>query len=96
MTAFIPKIYQQSVLDSVVTYFQTIHQLGDADTAFYKTTQNLWNKGLSYGVRTYNLLGCVDLKLGVSNVRPDPVVFCMSLSPIISCQNDRVEVNLEQ
>lgn len=48
MTAFIPKIYQQSVLDSVIAYFQAIHQLGDANTAFYKTTQTLWNKGVAY------------------------------------------------
>lgn len=48
MTAFIPKTYQSQVLESVVAYFQTIHQVGDADTAFYKTTQTLWGKGIAY------------------------------------------------
>lgn len=48
MSAFIPKIYQQSVLDSVSAYFQSVHQFGDADTAFYKTTLKLWNKGIPY------------------------------------------------
>lgn len=48
MVAFIPKTYQQSVLDSVTAYFQSVHQFGDADTAFYKTTHSLWNKGIPY------------------------------------------------
>lgn len=48
MTAFIPKIYQQSVLDSVTAYFQALHRFGDADTAFYKTTGELWGKGVPY------------------------------------------------
>lgn len=48
MVAFIPKTYQQSVLDSVSAYFQSVHQFGDADTAFYKTTHSLWNKGIPY------------------------------------------------
>lgn len=48
MATFIPKTYQQSVLDSVSAYFQSVHQFGDADTAFYKTTQSLWNKGVPY------------------------------------------------
>ncbi len=48
MTAFIPKTYQQSVLDSVTAYFQAVHESGDADTAFYKTTHGLWGKGVPY------------------------------------------------
>lgn len=48
MVAFIPKTYQQSVLDSITAYFQSVHQFGDADTAFYKTTHSLWNKGIPY------------------------------------------------
>ncbi len=48
MAAFIPKIYQQSVLDSISGYFQTVHQFGDANTAFYKMTQDLWNNGVPY------------------------------------------------
>ena len=48
MTAFIPKNYQQAVLDSVTAYFQSVHQFGDADTAFYKTTHSLWGKGIPY------------------------------------------------
>lgn len=48
MVAFIPKTYQQSVLDSVSAYFQSVYQFGDADTAFYKTTHSLWNKGIPY------------------------------------------------
>jgi type III restriction enzyme len=49
MTTFIPKTYQQSVLDSVATYFEAIHSENqNANTAFYKTTQSLWNKGVAY------------------------------------------------
>ena len=48
MAAFIPKTYQQSVLDSISAYFQSVHLFGDADTAFYKTTHSLWNKGIPY------------------------------------------------
>lgn len=48
MVAFIPKSYQSQVLESVIAYFQTIHQVGNADTAFYKTTQTLWGKGIAY------------------------------------------------
>lgn len=48
MAAFIPKIYQQSVLESVTAYFQSVQDFGDADTAFYKTTHRLWGKGVPY------------------------------------------------
>lgn len=48
MTTFLPKLYQQSVLDSVETYFRTCLQLGDADTAFYQTTRALWGEGSKY------------------------------------------------
>ena len=48
MTTFLPKLYQQSVLDSVETYFRACLQLGDADTAFYQTTRELWGAGSKY------------------------------------------------
>lgn len=48
MTTFLPKFYQQSVLDSVETYFRACLQWNDANTAFYQTTQSLWNKGVTY------------------------------------------------
>lgn len=48
MVSFIPKTYQSQVLESITTYFQSVHQVGDADTAFYKTTQSLWGKGIAY------------------------------------------------
>jgi len=48
MTSFLPKLYQQSVLDSVETYFRACLQLGDADTAFYQTTRELWGEGSKY------------------------------------------------
>ena len=48
MTTFLPKLYQQSVLDSVETYFRACLQLGDADTAFYQTTRALWGEGSKY------------------------------------------------
>lgn len=48
MSAFIPKDYQARVLDSVRTYFRAIHEVGDADTAFYKVTRDLWGKGVEY------------------------------------------------
>jgi type III restriction enzyme len=48
MTAFSPKTYQQSVLDSVTTYFRACHETQDADTAFYATTKALWGEGQKY------------------------------------------------
>lgn len=48
MATFLPKVYQQAVLDSVATYFRACLQLGDADTAFYQTTRALWGEGSKY------------------------------------------------
>ena len=48
MATFLPKIYQQSVLDSIETYFRACMQLGNADTAFYQTTRELWGEGSKY------------------------------------------------
>lgn len=48
MTAFTPKLYQQQVLDSVQSYLRACRSLGDADTAFYKTTRDLWGQGVTY------------------------------------------------
>lgn len=48
MAVYQPKIYQQSVLDSVQAYFEACHQQGDADTAFYKTTKTLWGVGSQF------------------------------------------------
>lgn len=45
MSVFIRKDYQQLVLDSVEKYFTLCHQAGDADTAFYQATRELWGQG---------------------------------------------------
>ncbi|MHB8912347.1 MAG: DEAD/DEAH box helicase, partial [Lysobacter sp.] len=48
MRSFVPKLYQQQVLDSVEAYFVACHDTDDADTAFYKTTKDLWGQGQSF------------------------------------------------
>lgn len=48
MSAFVRKDYQQRVLDSVEKYFVLCHQAGDADTAFYQTTKELWQQGQKF------------------------------------------------
>ena len=48
MSAFASKDYQQRVLDSVENYFTLCHQVGDADTAFYQATKELWGRGQSF------------------------------------------------
>ncbi len=48
MAAFIAKNYQQSVLDSVEHYLRTCREEGNANTAFYRTTLELWEKGSQF------------------------------------------------
>lgn len=48
MTAFVPKTYQQQVLDSVVTYFEACHEMPSPSIAFTATTEHLWGRGNSY------------------------------------------------
>jgi len=48
MPSFNPKKYQSSVLESIEKYFRACYQEGNANTAFYKTTLELWNKGIQY------------------------------------------------
>jgi len=48
MAAFVPKTYQQAVLNSVAVYLRAVRQLGDADTAFYAATKELWGEGIRY------------------------------------------------
>ena len=48
MASFVPKTYQQSVLDSVEKYFHAIRLTGNADTAFYQVTHELWGKGVAF------------------------------------------------
>lgn len=48
MSAYIPKQYQQSVLDSVRAYFRETWRVGNADKAFYNVTHDLWGKGIAY------------------------------------------------
>jgi type III restriction enzyme len=48
MSTYAPKTYQQLVLDSVEAYFRLTRQLGDADTAFYRVTRELWGHGVGY------------------------------------------------
>lgn len=45
MTAFTTKSYQQDVLNSTKAYFERIHEEGDANTAFYSITKDLWKRG---------------------------------------------------
>jgi len=48
MPEFSPKKYQQQVLDSVVAYFMSCHELPSPSIAFTATTERLWGHGLSY------------------------------------------------
>lgn len=45
MTSFVPKAYQQQVLDSVQAYFQACHALASPSLAFTATTEHLWGQG---------------------------------------------------
>ncbi len=44
MTAFAPKDYQGRVLDSVRRYFELCNASGNANTAFYQVTGELWGR----------------------------------------------------
>jgi len=48
MAAFIPKNYQTAVLESVEKYFRACRELGNANTAFYQTTLELWERGSQF------------------------------------------------
>lgn len=48
MSAYIPKVYQQSVLDSVQAYFREVQVTGNANSAFYNATLALWGRGVAY------------------------------------------------
>ncbi len=48
MAAFTPKKYQSAVLESVEKYFRACRELQNANTAFYQTTLELWNRGSQY------------------------------------------------
>lgn len=48
MSGFAPKLYQQSVLDSVERYFRNCHVLPSPSLAFTHTTEALWGQGLPY------------------------------------------------
>lgn len=48
MSGFVPKVYQQQVLDSVECYFKACHELASPSTAFFVTTERLWGKGNAY------------------------------------------------
>lgn len=48
MTGFVPKAYQQQVLDSVEAYFKACHELPSASVAFTATTERLWGRGSAY------------------------------------------------
>ena len=48
MSGFVPKIYQQQVLDSIEAYFKACHELPSASIAFTATTERLWGQGLAY------------------------------------------------
>ena len=48
MAAFIPKNYQSAVLESVERYFRVCQAQRNANTAFYQTTLELWERGSQY------------------------------------------------
>jgi type III restriction enzyme len=48
VSAFVRKVYQAQVLDSVERYFDLCHRTGDADTAFYQATKELWGQGQQF------------------------------------------------
>jgi len=48
MTTFVPKVYQQQVLDSVEDYFKACHELPTPSIAFTATTERLWGQGNPY------------------------------------------------
>ncbi|TWT19144.1 restriction endonuclease subunit R [Luteimonas marina] len=48
MSAFVRKDYQQRVLESVEKYFVLCHRTGDADSAFYQATKELWQQGQKF------------------------------------------------
>jgi len=48
MPSFNPKKYQRSVLESIEKYFRECYSEGNANTAFYKTTLELWGRGSQY------------------------------------------------
>lgn len=48
MAAFTPKKYQSAVLESVEHYFRVCRESGNANTAFYQTTLELWNRGSTF------------------------------------------------
>jgi type III restriction enzyme len=65
MSAFAPKPYQQSALDSVRTYFRNCYALGSPSLAFTATTQELWNHGVAYN--------------RIEGFAPDMPYFCLRL-----------------
>lgn len=44
MSSFAPKEYQARVLESVRRYFEACNALGNANTAFYQLTGDLWGR----------------------------------------------------
>ena len=48
MTAYQPKNYQNSVLESVEIYFRACYELPNQRLAFYDVTERLWGAGLAY------------------------------------------------
>jgi len=48
MSTFVPKSYQQQVLDSVEAYFKACHELPSPSIAFTATTERLWGRGNVY------------------------------------------------
>ena len=48
MSSYQPKTYQNSVLESVETYFRACYELPNPRLAFYDVTERLWGTGLAY------------------------------------------------
>jgi type III restriction enzyme len=48
VNALLAKEYQLRVLASVEKYFSLCHETGDANTAFYQVTRDLWGQGQPY------------------------------------------------
>jgi type III restriction enzyme len=48
VSGFLDKDYQRRVLESIEKYFVLCHQTGDADSAFYQATKELWGRGQTF------------------------------------------------
>jgi type III restriction enzyme len=63
MSSFLPKVYQQQVLESVEAYFKACHVSPSPAVAFSAVTEQLWNRTLPY--------------IPIAGFAPDMPYFCL-------------------